>query len=89
EGSIDTKTIADNTGLNETAVGIMLELLEKIESIQIVNEAKINYIKAPNHEAIHNDSMFENFMIELERINNFKEYLLTADIDSIREMTNA
>ena len=89
EGSIDTKTIADNTGLNEAAVVIMLELLEKIESIQIVNEAKINYIKAPNHEAIHNDSMFENFMIELERINNFKEYLLTADIDSIREMTNA
>lgn len=87
QGEIDIKTLAKFSGLDDICVNIILELLEKIESIQIIDEGHIKYLKAPNHETIHTDSIFEIFEDEFKRINDFKEYLQKADIDSIKEIT--
>lgn len=82
-GEIDIKTIAYNTGLDEICVQTALELLEKIESIRIDDINKIEFLKPPKLETIHNDSYFEIFMDEFNRVLKFKEYLETADTNSL------
>ena len=82
-GEIDIKTIAYNTGLDEICVQTALELLEKIESIRIDDINKIEFLKPPKLETIHNDSYFEIFMDEFNRVLKFKEYLETANTDSL------
>lgn len=86
DGVIDLKTLAYNTGLDEICVQTALELLEKIESVRIDDIDRVIYLKAPRHDTIHSDSMFEIFKDEFRRVIDFKDYLLTADLNSIEEL---
>lgn len=85
-GNIDIGLLALNSGLDEVCVQILLEILEKIESVRIDDVDKITFLKAPHLDKIHTDSMFEIFKDEFNRVMDFKEYLQNASIDSIEEL---
>ncbi len=87
KGEIDIKTLSKNLGLSDICVQILLELLEKIESIRILDVDKIEFIKAPQIDKIHTDSMFEIFKDEFDKSINFIEFLQNADIDEIEEIS--
>lgn len=85
-GIIDIHTMSNALGLSETAVQILLEILEKIESIRIDDIDKFCFLKAPNKDSIYKDSMYEIFKDEFDKVINFKEYLKTAELTSIEEL---
>ena len=87
KGEIDIKTLSKNLGLSDICVQILLELLEKIESIRILDVDKIEFIRAPQIDKIHTDSMFEIFKDEFDKSINFIEFLQNADIDEIEEIS--
>lgn len=87
-GEIDISLIAKNAGLDDVCIQIALELLEKINSIEILDIDKIALIKMPSIEVIHNDSMFEIFKDEVNRVINFKDYFKIAPITSLEEILN-
>lgn len=82
-GEIDISALAKNAGLNETCIQIILEILEKLNSVQIESIDRINFIKAPSFEAIHNDSMFEILKDELEKVFEFKEYIKNSETKTL------
>lgn len=88
QGFIELKTIADFTGLDEVAVQMALELLEKTNSIRILDINKFEFIKAPSIENLHGDSGFELFYDEFKRVIGFKDYIKTAEIDTLENLLN-
>ncbi len=87
-GEIEIKTIADYTGLDEVCVQTALELLEKTESIRIDDINKFKFIKAPSIEKLHKDSGFEIFYDEFKRVFSFKDYLKSAETDTLEKIVN-
>ena len=84
--NVSIATLARNMGLDEQTVQILLEILERIGSINIIDIDKFEYIKPPTIEAVHADSMFEIFSEELKRINIFKDYIKSVDINTLNEV---
>ena len=87
-GEIEIKTIADYTGLDETAVQMALELLEKTEAIRIDDIDKFQFIKAPSIENLHKDSGFELFYDEFKRVINFKDFIKNSEYDTLENIVN-
>ena len=85
-GIVEIKTIADATGLDEITIQAALELLEKTGSIRILDINKFEFIKAPSIENLHDDSSFELFYDEFKRVISFKEYIKTAEIDTLEKL---
>ena len=65
-----------------------LELLEKTNSIRILDINKFEFIKAPSIENLHGDSGFELFYDEFKRVIGFKNYIKTAEIDTLENLLN-
>ncbi len=85
-GEIDINVLVQNTGLNEAAVHAALELLDKIGSIRIEDVDRLFFIKAPRFDIIRGEELYKVFSDELVKVNGFKDYIKTADIESIREI---
>jgi len=75
-GTIDIYKISQSLGVNENFIQICLEILEELESIEILDIDKINYIKAFNFEMFKNNSLFENLKTEFNKTIDFKKSLL-------------
>lgn len=87
-GEIDIKTLAEYTGLDEICVQLALELLEKTGAVRIDDINKFCFLKAPSLENLHNDSGFELFYDEFKRVISFKEYIKSAEIDTLEKILN-
>ncbi|MCD8025008.1 MAG: single-stranded-DNA-specific exonuclease RecJ [Candidatus Gastranaerophilales bacterium] len=85
-GVIDFEQLAENAGLDEQCTNILLELLEKTGYIKITDENRIIFVSPPKLELIHSNSLYNIYKEEFKKVSDFKEYLQTADVNSIREL---
>lgn len=85
-GTIELSRFSSALGVSENFIQITLEILENVNSIQILDIDKIQYIKPFNYEEFKNDTMFEILKEEFDLIINYKKTLLTCDIKEIEKI---
>ena len=86
EGAVDIAKLALVLGVSENFIQIMLEILESIETIEILDIDKIKYNKAFNWQEFKDSSMFELLKEEFEKILNYKKNLLTCEMKEIEKL---
>ncbi len=86
EGKITITKLSKSLQVSETFVLVALEILESIGSIKIIDSDKIEYLKPPSKEDLHNNSMFEVLIDELDNILEFKKTLLDSDIKEVEKI---
>ncbi len=86
QGIIDISKMAHAVGLNETCVHLSLEIMENLNSIEILNKEKLNYLKPFQYQDFRNDSLFELLNEEFENVINYKKNLLNCDIAELEKI---
>lgn len=85
-GAIDVNKIAQTLCVTDSFVQLTLEILENIDSIEIIDVDKIKYLKPFSYNDFKNNSMFELLNEEFNNILEFKKSLLNCDIKEFSAM---
>ncbi len=85
-GEIDTKALSLASGMDEVCIHLILEILENLGSIKIYDIDKIEFVKPPKQNDIVENSLYELYIEEFKRVVSFKDFLKTADLNTLEEL---
>lgn len=86
DGKLEIKRFSRALGTSEEFIQLSLEILENINSIEIIDIDKIKYLKSFTFETFRENSMFEILKEEFEKNINFKKSVLNSDLKEVENL---
>lgn len=84
EGAVSIPNLASMTGTNETFIQGVLEILEELNSVEILDIDKIKFIMPPHMDNFYNHPSYENLKAEFDKLLDVKKYIAQTPLDDIK-----
>lgn len=85
-GAVSIPNIASMIGMNENFIQGVLEILEELNSIEILDIDKIKFITPPHMDDFYNHLSYETLRSEFDRLLDIKKYIAQATLDDIKKL---
>ena len=85
DGNLDLTRMSQALGVSINFIQLTLEILENLDSVEILDIDKIKYLKTFSFEDFKNNSLFELLQNEFRLIIEFKKNILNCELAEIEE----
>lgn len=86
EGEVSVSKLADMTGVSEEFIQKSLDILEELNSIEILDIDKIKFLAPPSMDNFYKHPEFALLEEEFKKVEEFKKYIAQAPLSDIENL---